>query len=350
MKLSQQFRNWLSRRGALALFIIVVVLLWLFQTWAQRTQPRISHVLDSSTQHVNVLWLKQGDVSNITAANTDGKVFTMPLTEDSISSIDVKSSSTLWKIELPFERSGARGMLANTDTIFTVDSTRADAYETTTGELIWSTELGDGHVSVIPQLDSNVLRIYLGDDVIELDLKTGKILSKIPKDTKIWVSGNVILQTSPSSQLIALDKQSSEILWTSNRLFYLDERHEPLDIGRNSLLVGFTRGVCALNLKNGEYYWCHPEIYISDVAIDYQSQLGYAMREDLVLLTIDLQTGDVLGETSFLSSQPIDEQIGSMSSITFSDGVLVISFSDSGQTFGLSMSQSSYNQTPGNTP
>ena len=275
----------------------------------------------------------------------------MPLGQDRIMAIETKNANIVWKIELPFERSGARGMLADKNTIFTVDSTRADAYETTTGELKWSTELGDGHVSVIPQLDSNVLRISLGDKLIELDPETGKILTTIPKNATVLVSGNIILQTSPANQLIALDKQSGELLWTNDRLFYIDEGQEPINTGNNNFIVGFVKGICILNLQSGKYSWCRPEIYISDVAIDYQSQLGYAMREDLVLLTIDLQTGNVLGETSFLSSQPIDKQIGFMSSITFSDGVLIISFSDSGQTFGLSLNQSStLIQAPGNTP
>ena len=59
MKLSQQFRTWVSRRGALALFFVVVVLLGVYQIWDHRPQPRISHVLGSSTQHVDMLWLKQ---------------------------------------------------------------------------------------------------------------------------------------------------------------------------------------------------------------------------------------------------------------------------------------------------
>jgi hypothetical protein len=64
------------------------------------------------------------------------------------------------------------------------------------------------------------------------------------------------------------------------------------------------------------------------------------MREDLVLLAIDLETGNILGETNFLSTQPIDKQIGSVSSITASDGVVVVSFSDSGQTFALKFKKS----------
>jgi hypothetical protein len=64
------------------------------------------------------------------------------------------------------------------------------------------------------------------------------------------------------------------------------------------------------------------------------------MRDDLVLVTIDLQTGEVLGETTFLSSQPVDKEIGSLSSIAFSNGVIVVSFSDSGQTLGLVFDES----------
>jgi hypothetical protein len=59
MKLSQKFRTWASRRGALAIFCVVVILLGVYQIWDQRTQPHISHVLGSSTQHVDMLWVKQ---------------------------------------------------------------------------------------------------------------------------------------------------------------------------------------------------------------------------------------------------------------------------------------------------
>jgi outer membrane protein assembly factor BamB len=163
MKLSKGFRTWFARRGALAIFIMLLVLLGIFQMWREWPQPRISHVLGSSTQQVDILWLKQGDMSNVVAANSEGMVFMMPLGEDRLMEVDAKNGNIVWEVELPFERSGPAGMLANKNTIFTINSTRADAYETTTGELKWSPELGDGHVSVIPQFDSNVLRIYYGE-------------------------------------------------------------------------------------------------------------------------------------------------------------------------------------------
>lgn len=334
MNLSQRSRVWLSRREILALLVMLILSPWILQACLQRSQPHITHSLGSSTQPVDVLWLKQEIFTQTT--KDGGVIYAMPIARDSLIAIDIRDGTAIWNIKLPLEKGGgARGLLANQNTVFVTTSVFIDAYEITTGKLMWSTRLGDGHVSVIPQLDSNVLRVYYGNNLIELDPKTGKMLTTIPKGNTAWVSGNAILQISPTKQLIAVDKQSGELLWTNDRLFYIDEGQEPLYIDNENLLVGFGRGICALNMQTGVYSWCHPEINISNMTIDYQSQQGFAMRDDLTLLTIDLQTGNILGETSFLSSEPIDEQIGVLSSITFSDGIVVVSFSDSRQTFGL---------------
>jgi outer membrane protein assembly factor BamB len=335
IKLLQEFQGWLSRHRALALLFMLGILLWIFQTWLQRPQPRIFHVLGSSTRHVDTLWIKQ-EIFTQMVGYCSKAIYAMPITRDSLRAIDINTGATKWEVGLPLGRGGgARGLLMDQNTIYIATSVFVDAYEITTGKLKWSTKLGEGHVSVIPQLDSNLLRVYYGSKLIELDPISGKLLTAVPNETIAWSSGNIILKVTPTNQLAAFDKELGNLLWANDSLFYVDEGQEPLDIGNNTLLVSLVKGVCAQNLETGEYRWCHPEIDISNVAIDSQSHLGYAMRDDLVLLTIDLQTGRVLGETSFLSSQPIDDKIGSVSSISFSDGVVVISFSDSGQTFGL---------------
>jgi outer membrane protein assembly factor BamB len=340
MKLSKRFRDWLSGRGALALFILLVVLFAVLQAWLQRPLPRITHTLGSSTQQVDVLWFKQDDFSNMVATNAGEMAFMIPLELDNLIAINVKTGTVVWKVELPFERSGARGgLLADQDTVFAVPGGSVDAYEAKTGELRWSTRLGDEHVSIVSQLDSDRVRVYYGDKLFELDSESGKILTVLPKDDIVWISGDVVIKESPAYQLSAFNKQTGEPLWINNQGFYVRTGWEPQEIGRDNLIVGFVRGICALNLQTGEYSWCHPEVDISKMAIDYQSGLGYGMMDDLVLLTIDLQTGNVLGETTFFSSEPINEQIGFMSFITFSDGVVMVSFSDSGQTFGLSLKQ-----------
>jgi outer membrane protein assembly factor BamB len=341
MELSKGFRTWFAQREVLVIFIMLAILLGIFQMRRELPQLQNSHVLGSSTHQVDVLWSTQ-DIFTKIASNGSGVIYAMPYTGDSLKAIDISKGATKWEIALPLERGGgADTLLTDQDAVFVLTSTELDAYKVATGELKWSTKLGSGHVSKVAQLDLDSIRVYYGDNLYEVDKETGNILSALPKYDMIWRTGNIVFQETPDYKLSAFDKQSGNTLWTNNPSFYVREGQEPINIDKDSLVVGVTKGICTLNIHSGKYSWCHPEIYISDMAIDYQSQLGYAMREDLVLLTIDLRTGNVLGETRFLSSKPIDKQIGFMSSITFSNGVVVISFSDSGQTFGLSLSQSS---------
>lgn|SRR5574341_1483863 len=332
---SQRFWVRLPQRGIVILFITLALLPGTLPACLPKNQRRITHSLGSSTQHVDVLWVKQETFTKVTS-DDNRTIYAMPISRDTLRAINAVDGSTVWTIRLPLERGGgARGLLTNQKTVFVITSIFVDAYEKTTGELKWSTRLGDGHVAVIAQLDSDTLRIYYGEELIELDPKTGEMLTTMPRGNTTWVSGNVILQTAASKELVALDRPSGEVLWINDRMFYIDEGREPIDVGNEELLVGFSTGICVLDLQTGEYRWCRPEIDIAKMTIDHQSRLGFGLRDDLVLLTIDLQTGDVLGETRFLSSKPIDEQIGFLSSITVSDGVVIVSFSDSGQTFGL---------------
>jgi len=294
LKLSQRFRVWASQRGAPIIIIAIMVSLWIAQIWyQQRSQiPHITRTLGSTTQHVNILWLRQ-DISPY-IATSDGMVYAISLTWNRLVAFDIKTGSNEWEVGLPFEQRGTESLFVNKNTIFTVNATSAYAYETATGELKWSTKLGDGHVSIVSQLDADELRIQYGDKLIELDPETGKILAGGQK---------------------------------------------PQNTGINIRLVGGKdKWICAGDLQTGKNHWCRTETYISKVAIDLQSQTGYAMRDDFVLVTIDLQTGNVLGETSFLPSGPAKEYFDFIP-VVFSEGVVVISFSDSGQTFGLSFSQ-----------
>jgi outer membrane protein assembly factor BamB len=342
MKLLQRFQKFLSQQGLLALSLMVIVLLGVLQIWLQRPPPFNTHTIGSSTQHVDVLWLmqdggNQGDVASPITANTDGTVFIMSLAYDTLTAINIKSGATIWKAKIPFEQSDVRSLLADQNTVFVVTGGSVDAYESTTGKLKWSTRLGDEHVSVFSQLTSTIVRVYYGDKLYEIDSKTGKVLSTLPKNNIIWVSDSVVFEKTPAYQLRALNKQTGDQLWTSSRWFTVGGGYKPQDTGKDKLIAAFATGICALNIRSGEYDWCHPEIYLSSIAIDYQSQLGYAMRKDLVLLTIDLQTGNVLGETSFSSSKPINRQTDFVPSVVFSDGVVVVYFNDSGQIFGLSL-------------
>jgi outer membrane protein assembly factor BamB len=231
-------------------------------------------------------------------------------------------------------------LLADQNAVFVVTTYEVDAYDAKTGVIKWSSPLGQGHVSIMSQLDSNVLRVYYGDQIYELDSGTGKILSVMPKGATVWISGNTVLRGFG-----AFDRQTGKLLWSEGYPFYLNEGIEPEDLGTDFLLVAmepgstFIRGICALDLHTGLHNWCRPEEFNSLMGVDPQSQVGYAVRGDFVLLTIDLQTGKVLGETSFISSELTGKELGSVSPVMVSDGIVVISFGDSKQTFGLLMSQ-----------
>lgn len=333
--LAYQFRIWLSKGCLLALFVALILLLWLVMESLIKPPPAMIHTLGLSTQRVNVLWIRQ-DISTWITSN-DRMVFSRPVMSDSLIAIDAQTGATVWKLPLSFEHSDIRSLLANQNTVFIVTTLTVDAYDAKTGQPEWSTGLGQGHVSIMSQLDSNVLRIYYGDQIFELDSGTGKILSVMPTGATVWISGNTVLRGFG-----AFDRRTGKNLWNEGiPLFYYGEGVEPRDLGPDILLVAsapgsrFSQGICALNMLIGQYNWCHTEGFNSMIAVDHHSGLGYAMREDFVLLTIDLQTGKVLGETSFLSSNSTSQERGSVSSVVVSDAVVVVSFGDNGQTFGL---------------
>ena len=94
---------------------------------------------------------------------------------DKLVAIDVRTNITLWEQKLPVERNvRAGGLFADESTVFVVTTFNVDAYEAITGEPKWSAALGAGSVSIISQLDSDVVRIYYGDRVYEVDAITGE--------------------------------------------------------------------------------------------------------------------------------------------------------------------------------
>ena len=346
VNLFQRFRIWLSRRWALVLFILIIILFEIVSIWREAGEPQ-SHIirtLGSSTQNVEKLWLSQNFYTNI-IANGSGTIYATPFSSDSLVAIDNKNGAILWQVELPLERGGgARALLADQNTVFVITSTEIDAYKTTTGDLKWATNLGYGRVSIFSQMDSGAVRVYYGDQIFEIDSETGKILAAGSKDGIIWVSGNIALRPVSTNQLSAFDRQTESKSWNKILSFYIDEVQTPQRLSADYLMIGYkaagtsshVKGICSLNLQSGEYNWCRPEIYFSRMAIDQQSQRGCAMRDDSVLVTIDLQTGNVLGETRFLTSDLPDQQ-PLFVSIACENGIVVVSFGDSRQTFGLSL-------------
>lgn len=349
VKLSRQFptRTLPSWRPLIYFVLIVLGCTVLFRN-QQKPQPlRITRTLGFSTQSVDVLWLSR-DISTLITADTNRVAYAISLDGDSMIAFETNSDSTKWKVNiLPFDHQGVRGILANQNTVFITAGDFVDTYESMNGKLKWSTKLGEEHVSVIPQLDGDVLRIYYGDKLLELDPETGKIITSKPRGDIIWIVGNIELHTLSTNQLSAFDRHTNKKLWTLERSIFITEEWKPEESEEGIQIVGYqalwsdslVKEICALNLQMGQYNWCHTENYISNIVIDRQSQLGYVMRADFVIEVIDLQTGNILREIRFLPSVLSEEMLrfSHKYSITLNGNIMIVSFGDSDQTFGLSL-------------
>jgi outer membrane protein assembly factor BamB len=346
-----RFRVPLSHRRILtsSLPILAALLALLGTLEGCKPKPGITRTIGASTQPFKTLWVRQ-DLSALSiASHLDEMVYDLSSARDSLVALAAENGADNWRISLSFERSGVRELLTDGNAVFSVTTLGVDAYDAATGEYRWSTRLGDGHVAVIPQLDAGLLRIYYGDVIYEIDPGSGSILSSEPQDDTNWVIDGIDLRSSPTNELIAVDRKSETQLWAKGQPFYINEGQEPQDLGADILIVArepagiwnYARGICALNVRTGTYNWCRTETYLSKMAIDRQSQTGYALRDDFVLVTIALRDGSLVGETSFLPSTLPDELLNTSReySITFANGVVVVVFGDSGQTFGLWLDQ-----------
>jgi outer membrane protein assembly factor BamB len=343
-------RLWISHNRTLTVLALLVGLVELVNLWPREQAPRIVRTFASSTLPLRVQWMSQ-DFSHIMTSSPSGAGFAMSSATGKLVGFDMQTGLINWQDDLGFVHTNPRALLANDRAVFVVTTSSVDAYSATTGKQMWSTGLGAGHVSIIAQLDSNILRVYYGDKVYELDPDSGRKLLSEPNGGIYWVSGNVVIRYLSAKQVAASDKLSGQPLWASDHVFYVEEGQEPHSAGPDTLIVArahsfnsvFANGLCALSLATGAYAWCLDGTFVSKPAVDSGSQVGYVMRSDSILLSIDLRSGGILGETRFLPSElPKELEFLDGAWIASGKGAIAVTFYDGGdsrQTFGLSFSQ-----------
>jgi hypothetical protein len=241
-------------------------------------------------------------------------------------------------------------LLAGDQAVFTITSSYVNAYRASTGELLWYTKLGDGHVLIYVQEEDPLLRIYYGDKIFEISQLSGEILSTQPKEDIVWIQNNIEVHCPlrPSQdgsfercwvELTGVDRKTGKILWKNNKPIFSEDYQE--QSVNNMVFVEFPgEGICSLNPNTGEYAWCLPEGKISNIAIDHDGKTGYFIRHDFGLVKTNLLTGDILAETQFLPKVlPAGMQKdGYAYGVVVTKDTVIVSFGDSEQTFGLKFS------------
>lgn len=337
MRLNQVF-NWLSRRSApIALLIVIVSVMIVIQILVEKINyPKILHTINPTETDATVIW-SNDDLSDQMIA-TGSMLVVVTAGGDELIARDLLTRKTVWKTNRPSTRPGARGLVVYENMIFVSSSVAVDAYNLTSGELVWTTFLGEGHVDVILQIDSEILRVYYGDYMYQIDPLTGFVLSKSEKEKTLWVAENILFKRLDDCEVEAVNNRTGEVLWKQCDPFFVGEGKEPLKTEDHKLVVSMPNdGICSLNLANGQQYWCSREVYISNVALDFQSVRAYAMREDFSLVVIDLMSGATQSTIDFSTNIESDDL--TYSKLVYSDGVVIVYFADSGQTFGLLLKQ-----------
>ncbi len=234
-------------------------------------------------------------------------------------------------------------MLTTNRVIFTITAAEAYAYQPSTGDRIWATQLGNGHVVMYFQMEGSLLRVYYGDRIIEISPETGQILRDQAGDDIEWIENNVEIHSSSPGQgtgMIGVDHITRKTLWSNEEQAFIKIKQFPIQSTDHTLFVlTSNRGICSLDIISGNYVWCRPEEYISNMSLNHSENTGYVINSDFSLVRIDLLTGEILGKIQFLPNElPSDMQNrGFEYSVTATRDDVIVSFGDSNQTFGLKL-------------
>jgi len=332
-----------TKTGRYTVGIALIVLLFASEWISNQLQPKITRQIGSSSDYVQTLWTRKMYLWNYIADWKSNTIYVVDPETDKLMAIDSLAGKIVWVTKIPFVGSG--DLLLGDQDIFTINLSYATAFRASTGEFLWQTKLGDGHVSIYAQEEDALLRIYYGTKIFEVSQMSGEILSEQSKGNIVWIKNNVEVHCplTPSQDgavercwvgLTGVDRVTGEVLWKNNKPVFSEDYQERSV--HNLVFVEFPGdGVCVLNPNTGEYDWCLPEGRLSNIAIDGDGETGYFLRHDFSLVKINLLTGSILAETQFLpTALPKEMQEYSYGSVAITKDTVIVSFGDSYQTFG----------------
>lgn len=306
---------------------------------SSRIQP-MDREIDTTNAHLELLWMSNSSLWFQDADWNSNKIYAYT-TKEKLLSFDSETGSIFWEKNLPSQELGIRGLVAINQSLFTITSTDIYRYASFNGERVWATHIGDGHVPINIQNAEDSLNVYYGERVFNVSTESGNI-SDVSSDAKIYWMGKkvLILQSSlgMNSGMNGIERSTGKVLWeNAESSFRIEEWFPVQSLGQSIFVLTDDLGICSFNFFTGEYIWCLPDKFISNLGVNTVNRIGYILDGDFLLLEIDLDTGQILAETQFLPRElPEDMRSrGFEYTISVTKDAVVVSFSDSVQTFGL---------------
>lgn len=331
-------RRWVISTGVAAFLLIIAMSMLRLTRWLSPSDFIIRGVDRGSLAHT-VEWMRgtslwfadtDDDSGEVCAYTTDGELLRVGA-----------DGAVRWIERLTGEASGVRGLLAASNSIFTVTATTVHAYDAATGNQLWSTRLGDGHVGVNLQADDSRLRVYYGTRILELARDSGAILLDEAAGDTIWIDGNIGIHWGPpggAATMLGINRTTGERLWASTGKPFLREERFQITRVHDALLVSLSGGqICSLLLTSGDYRWCSRVEYISNAAVDASRNVAYALTREFALTRISLTAGETQIESQFLP-EVLAEELHNREyryTVAVARGPVVVSFGDSAQTFAV---------------
>jgi outer membrane protein assembly factor BamB len=229
-----------------------------------------------------------------------------------LTALSLETGQMMWQTYLadPGFGTGMADARLENERLYLVYSYRAHAFDLETGQLLWSTTLSPGGHTTYrffapwewedeePLL---LLRAFERDKIVTIDPQTGEVLAWQP-DERADLEWEGVEFLVDMAGLYVGEPATGRVLWTRLEMDagYRQLQRWPTFVGSNMVyeLGDPCYGIRRVNYRTGEAVWETPERnYLSNFAIA-GSQV-YVLREDTTLVTLDLESGALVGTLKF---------------------------------------------------
>ncbi len=209
------------------------------------------------------------------------------------------------------------------------------AYDIGTSDIVWSKTIpGARGIETLVITDSSVsVDGAFSSSNYLLDAGTGDVIDIIEKPNLIWFTNNGIsYERQKSFSFQARDRETSEIIWQNEEDYYPSQPPILTDrvIVARSGNTGFLGIAFAIDNATGNLIWEYKDV-LSNISVD--GSTAFFLTKNMELVAIDIETGEVLGQTAFTSNLTRERTSDIHHFITASNDIVIVYLGDSQQLF-----------------